>query len=68
MVHRMGYRYKLYDSSIPGKPDLVFPSRQKSFSFTAVFGTGTADVERLDCQNRDKATGSPRSQEISPET
>ena len=24
-LHAMGYRYKLHDKSIPGKPDLVFP-------------------------------------------
>ncbi|WP_052394456.1 very short patch repair endonuclease [Oleiagrimonas soli] len=29
LVHRMGYRYKLHDRRLPGKPDLVFPSRKK---------------------------------------
>ena len=29
LVHGLGYRYKLHDSSLPGKPDLVFPSRRK---------------------------------------
>ena len=29
MVHRMGYRYVLHRSDLPGKPDLVFPSRHK---------------------------------------
>ena len=29
MVHRMGYRYALHRSDLPGKPDLVFPSRHK---------------------------------------
>lgn len=24
-LHRSGYRYKLHDSQLPGKPDLVFP-------------------------------------------
>jgi DNA mismatch endonuclease (patch repair protein) len=24
-LHRLGYRYKLHDWSLPGKPDLVFP-------------------------------------------
>lgn len=24
-LHRMGYRYKLHDKSLPGKPDIVFP-------------------------------------------
>ncbi|MBI1784969.1 DNA mismatch endonuclease Vsr [Candidatus Sumerlaeota bacterium] len=29
LVHRMGYRYRLHDLRLPGKPDLVFPSRRK---------------------------------------
>ena len=24
-LHKLGFRYKLYESSLPGKPDLVFP-------------------------------------------
>ena len=29
LVHRMGYRYKLHDRTLPGNPDMVFPSRGK---------------------------------------
>ena len=29
LVHRMGYRYRLHVRSLPGCPDLVFPSRDK---------------------------------------
>ena len=29
MLHGMGYRYALHRSDLPGKPDLVFPSRRK---------------------------------------
>ena len=29
MLHRMGYRYRLHRRDLPGKPDLVFPSRGK---------------------------------------
>jgi DNA mismatch endonuclease (patch repair protein) len=29
LVHRMGYRYALHRSDLPGKPDLVFASRRK---------------------------------------
>ena len=28
-VHRMGFRYKLYNSVLPGKPDLVLTRRRK---------------------------------------
>ena len=27
-LHRMGYRYRLHDKSLPGKPDLVFAGRR----------------------------------------
>lgn len=29
LVHRMGYRYRLHGTKLPGKPDLVFPRRRK---------------------------------------
>jgi len=28
-LHRLGYRYVLHDRRMPGRPDLVFPSRHK---------------------------------------
>lgn len=29
LVHAMGYRYRLHAKDLPGKPDLVFRSREK---------------------------------------
>ncbi|MDQ6676293.1 MAG: very short patch repair endonuclease [Acidobacteriota bacterium] len=29
MVHRMGFRYRLHASTLPGSPDLVFAGRKK---------------------------------------
>lgn len=29
LLHGMGYRYRLHAAHLPGKPDLVFPSRKK---------------------------------------
>jgi len=29
LVHAMGYRYKLHDPKLPGRPDLVFAGRRK---------------------------------------
>lgn len=29
LVHAFGYRYRLHRRDLPGKPDLVFPSRRK---------------------------------------
>ena len=28
LVHSMGYRYRLHRADLPGKPDIVFPSRK----------------------------------------
>lgn len=29
LVHSLGYRFRLHDARLPGKPDLVFPGRHK---------------------------------------
>ena len=29
ILHRLGYRYRLHDRSLPGKPDIVFSGRRK---------------------------------------
>lgn len=29
LVHAMGYRYRLHDKKLPGKPDMVFKSRNR---------------------------------------
>jgi DNA mismatch endonuclease (patch repair protein) len=29
LIHRLGYRFRLHRKDLPGKPDLVFPSRKK---------------------------------------
>jgi DNA mismatch endonuclease (patch repair protein) len=29
LIHRLGYRFRLHLNDLPGKPDLVFPSRKK---------------------------------------
>lgn len=39
-IHRMGYRYKLHDSLLPGKPDLVFPRRRKIIFIHGCFWHG----------------------------
>lgn len=30
LTHGMGYRYRLHDARLPGRPDLVFASRRKA--------------------------------------
>ena len=29
LIHRLGFRFRLHRKDLPGKPDLVFPSRKK---------------------------------------
>lgn len=29
LIHRLGYRYALHRKDLPGRPDIVFPSRRK---------------------------------------
>lgn len=40
LVHRMGYRYSLVRSDLPGKPDLVFVSRRKVLFVNGCFWHG----------------------------
>ena len=35
MLHRVGYRYRLYDKKLPGRPDIVLPKYR-----TAIFVNG----------------------------
>ena len=41
-LHRLGYRYRLHHSALPGKPDLVFPSRRKIIFVHGCFWHGHA--------------------------
>ncbi len=29
LLHQMGYRYRLHRKTLPGKPDIIFPSRKR---------------------------------------
>lgn len=46
LVHRMGYRYRLHRTDLPGRPDLVFGSRKKIIFVHGCFWHGHA------CDNR----------------
>lgn len=39
-IHKMGYRYRLHCSDLPGKPDLVFPRRKKVIFVNGCFWHG----------------------------
>jgi len=43
LVHRMGFRYRLHDRSLPGSPDMVFPCRGKIIFLHGCFWHRHAD-------------------------
>ncbi|WP_426991856.1 very short patch repair endonuclease [Methylomonas sp. CM2] len=45
MIHKMGYRYRLHVSGLPGTPDLVFPRRR-----AVIFMHGCFWHRHLDCR------------------
>ena len=46
ILHRMGYRYRLHDPNLPGKPDLVFKGRKKVIFVNGCFWHGHKDCAR----------------------
>lgn len=40
LVFGMGYRYRLHDKRLPGRPDLVFPGRRKVIFVNGCFWHG----------------------------
>ena len=40
LLHNAGYRYRLHRADLPGKPDLVFPSRRKIIFIHGCFWHG----------------------------
>lgn len=47
LLHGLGYRYRLHRSSLPGCPDLVFPSRGKVIFVNGCFWHRHSGCERL---------------------
>lgn len=39
-LHRMGFRFRLHDRRLPGRPDLVFPSRRAVIEVKGCFWHG----------------------------
>jgi len=54
LVHGMGYRFRLHRANLPGKPDLVFPSRGKIIFVHGCFWHGHAcrRGRRIPIENR----------------
>lgn len=40
LIHRLGYRFRLHRKDLPGKPDIVFPSRKKAIFVHGCFWHG----------------------------
>ncbi|HZO91042.1 MAG TPA: very short patch repair endonuclease [Chthonomonadaceae bacterium] len=51
LLHRAGYRYRLYNAALPGKPDLIFPSRRK-----VIFVHGCFWHQHPGCRHADRPT------------
>ena len=44
-LHAQGFRYKLHDKTLPGKPDLVLPKYKTVIFIHGCFGHGHADCK-----------------------
>ena len=55
LLHGLGYRYRLHRADLPGRPDLVFPSRRKVVFVNGCFWHKHADCPRvrIPATNRD---------------
>ena len=55
LLHRLGYRYRLHAKDLPGKPDLVFPSRRAIVMVHGCFWHGHKGCResRMPASNRD---------------
>lgn len=40
LLHRAGYRYRLHEKRLPGRPDIVFPGRRKAILVHGCFWHG----------------------------
>lgn len=45
LIHGLGYRYRLHRKNLPGKPDLIFPSRRKVIFVHGCFWHAHADCK-----------------------
>ena len=55
LIHSLGFRYRLHVSTLPGKPDLVFPSRRKVIFVHGCFwhGDSCPRGKRVPKENRE---------------
>ncbi len=53
LVHGMGFRYRLHQGHLPGKPDLVFPGRKKLIFVHGCFWHRHPKCSRLPKSNQE---------------
>ena len=46
LLHRMGYRFRLHDKNMPGKPDIILPKHKKVIFVHGCFWHGHRDCPR----------------------
>ena len=54
LAHRLGFRFRLHRKDLPGKPDLVFPSRKKIILVNGCFWHGHDDPNCVDGRRKPK--------------
>lgn len=57
LVYHAGYRYRLCDPRLPGKPDLVFGENVNLSSCMVAFGMVMRDVDVIVCPNQIRNIG-----------
>ena len=55
LLHGLGYRYRLHRKDLPGKPDLVFPSRRKVVFVNGCFWHNHEGCGRVRIPNTNRA-------------
>jgi DNA mismatch endonuclease (patch repair protein) len=55
VVHSLGYRYRLHQADLPGKPDLVFSSRRKVIMVHGCFWHGHQKATCVDGRRQPKS-------------
>src|ERR1700730_7331895 len=67
-LHKLGYRYRLHDNRLPGKPDLSFPSRRIALFVNGCFWHRHPNCKRASTRSRVKIIGSANFREPRRET
>ncbi len=55
VAHKLGYRYRLHQAGLPGKPDLVFPARRKIILVNGCFWHGHDNPSCVDGRRKPKS-------------